>query len=233
MKNESIIIERRQIFLLFFSSIVIMILVFGVGVLLGKKLSGVAVSSEAKEKISTESPRVEKAVSSSADTAIPDTSELAEKAGAAEQGTNPKNTQTDTPVKKQAEAIEKVQEAEKPDTKVATKQTETAREKPKEKKGSEEKVAKGKGDTENKKAEIIDAKFTIQVGAFPDKSQALKTSAELEKKGYDSWIQRGKSKDKEIYRVRIGKFATKQDAEKFKQQFDRKEKYNSFITPLE
>jgi cell division protein FtsN len=236
MKNESVMIERRQIFLLFFSSIVIMILVFGVGVLLGKKLSAVAVSAEGEVKISDEVERREKKLSSVIDSGIADSSEMAEKASV-EQGLNQKLASVVSDTKKDAEKkdteVAKGQEVEKEKAKTEVNPPEKAKEKPKERRTGEERVAKGKGETENKKPEIVDAKFTIQVGAFPDKSQALKISAELEKKGYDSWIQRAKSKDREIYRVRIGKFATKQDAEKFKQQFDKKEKYNSFITPLE
>ncbi|MGB9600158.1 MAG: SPOR domain-containing protein [Myxococcota bacterium] len=232
MKNESVIIDKKQVFLLFFSSIVIMILVFGTGVLLGKKLSGVAVDNTKPEKVIRGEEEIKKPLLTVNDTGIADISSQQEK------------VEKDIPDKKGIE----IAENKTPDKKAETSKVETPKP-PLEKKEvaespktneKEKKVEKGKvalksvSSTEEKKSvEIVDAKFTLQVGAFPDRSQALKIAAELEKKGYESWIQRAKSKDKDIFRVRIGKFATKQDAEKFKQQFDKKEKYNSFITPLE
>ncbi len=226
MKNESVLIDKKQVFLLFFSSVVIMILVFGAGVFFGKKLSGVAVSSERAGNIIKKAETEVKIPAPAADADVTDVGEQIaksdEKAAVKKSEESAKNTEqkTETP---------KVSEEKKPAL-----ETLEPKEKKEEKKAEKTKVA-AKTDTpmEQKKQEITDAKFTLQVGAFPDRSQALKTAAELEKKGYESWIQRAKSKEKDIFRVRIGKFATKADAEKFKQQFDKKEKYNSFITPLE
>lgn len=226
MKNESVIIDKKQVFLLFFSSIVIMILVFGTGILLGKKLSGVAVDNSKPEKV-INSEEKESNVLATNDVGIADASIQQEKVNA----DSKESEKTDNKIVQKKDEIQNT-EAPKPpkEKKIADEQP-----KAKEKKSEKGKVALNSNlEQEGKKSsEVVDAKFTLQVGAFPDRSQALKIAAELEKKGYDSWIQRAKSKDKDIFRVRIGKFANKQDAEKFKQQFDKKEKYNSFITPLE
>jgi cell division septation protein DedD len=229
MKNESVIIDKKQVFLLFFSSIVIMILVFGTGILLGKKLSGVAVDNSKPEKV-IKSEEKESNVMTTSDAGISDISTQVEKVGS-DSKVSEKADSKAVQKKENAEA-QKPLEVQKPlkEKKVAEEQTQA-----KEKKSEKGKVAlsSNKEPEQKKSSEVTDAKFTLQVGAFPDRSQALKIAAELEKKGYDSWIQRAKSKDKDIFRVRVGKFATKQDAEKFKQQFDKKEKYNTFITPLE
>ncbi|MCX7957937.1 MAG: SPOR domain-containing protein [Deltaproteobacteria bacterium] len=230
MKNNSVLIDKKQVFLLFFSSVVIMILVFGAGVFLGRKLSAVAVSDEKPEKVISKSGIEDKPPLAITDTGLTDISEqvVAKPAEKTQE-------KSDTEAVKVAEQKTEPQKAKDEKRNVA----DTAEPKKKEEERKTEKPEKLKITTkteataESKKQEIADAKFTLQVGAFPDRSQALKTAAELEKKGYESWIQRAKSKDKDIFRVRIGKFATKQDAEKFKQQFDKKEKYNSFITPLE
>lgn len=230
MKNESVVIDKRQVFLLFFSSIVIMILVFGAGVFFGKKLSSVAASSDKPEKV-IKSPESEvKPAAIVTDVGVIDVTEqvvrLEEKSAEKDKG------EIISFVKVEDKKVEAQKAA---DEKKLTVETREQKEKKEDRKIDKSKVALSKGDSqvEPKKQEIADAKFTLQVGAFPDRNQALKMAAELEKKGYESWIQRAKSKDKDIFRVRIGKFATKADAEKFKQQFDKKEKYNSFITPLE
>ncbi len=230
MKNDSVIIDRKQIFLLFFSSIVIMILIFGVGVLLGKKLSAVSVTCDNPDQVISRSEKVqEKNVAGKEvikDAGIESIGSSVVVQQKKEEEANIKKVET---TQKKSENLEKEKSVNR-----AVSNREEQPKKVEKKVETPKAVAKVESEKEPKKgSEVVDAKFTLQVGAFPDRSQALKIAAELEKKGYESWIQRGKSKDKDIFRVRIGKFATKSDAEKFKQQFDKKEKYNSFITPLE
>ncbi len=229
MKNESVIIDKKQVFLLFFSSIVIMILVFGTGVFFGKRLSGVATSQDKSDKVIKQEEAGAQLSGVTVDAGITDI--------VAEQKVENKKV-TGKPEVAAIKSTEKKIDVQK---QVEEKKVESKSTSPEEKKNEKEKPSKNrkmitkaeKVPEENKFVDITDAKFTLQVGAFPDRFQALKIAAELEKKGYDSWIQRGKSKNKDIFRVRIGKFSTKQDAEKFKQQFDKKEKYNSFITSME
>lgn len=232
MKNESIVIDRRQVFLLFFSSVVIMILIFGVGVLLGRRLSAVAVNCDDPQQVVSKNEKAEERRSVAS---APLTNDGGVKGGDGE-SMDAQNKVVEkvesadvekTSSKKEAAVIKSQEEA-----KVAQKREQAEKIRGKAEKGKI--VAKSEEGQEVKKSsEVIDAKFTLQVGAFPDRTQALKISADLEQKGYESWIQRGKSKDKDIFRVRIGKFPTRHEAERFKQQFDKKEKYNSFITPLE
>ena len=54
--------------------------------------------------------------------------------------------------------------------------------------------------------------FTVQVGSFNKKANALKLCDELVRKGYDASIVR--SQDEESNKVRVGKLNTREEAEK-------------------
>ncbi len=55
--------------------------------------------------------------------------------------------------------------------------------------------------------------FTVQVGSFGKKSNALKLCDELVKKGYDASILKMQSDGQESYKVRVGRFNTRGEAE--------------------
>ncbi|MDP2942847.1 MAG: MiaB/RimO family radical SAM methylthiotransferase, partial [Candidatus Omnitrophota bacterium] len=55
--------------------------------------------------------------------------------------------------------------------------------------------------------------FTVQVGSFGKKSNALKLCDELVKKGYDASILKMQSDGQEAYRVRVGRLDTRAEAE--------------------
>jgi len=55
--------------------------------------------------------------------------------------------------------------------------------------------------------------FTIQVGSFSTEKNASALSNKLIEKGYTAFIQESKSQDKTVYRVRVGKLNTRQEAE--------------------
>ncbi len=55
--------------------------------------------------------------------------------------------------------------------------------------------------------------FTVQVGSFGKKSNALKLCDKLTKKGYDASILKAQSGGQEAYRVRVGMMSTKSEAE--------------------
>ncbi|MCX7944963.1 MAG: SPOR domain-containing protein [Deltaproteobacteria bacterium] len=227
MKNDSVLVDKRQVFLLFFSSIIIMILVFGAGVFFGKKLSGVAVSSDKPNDVIKVKDHEIRPYTSVVDTGVVDIGEQAVVSVDKNLGKKEEETVKVASQNVEATKVEQVEKKIVPDTPII-------KERKEDKKGERQKIStKLEPSPNTKREEITEAKFTLQVGAFPDRSQALKIAAELEKRGYESWIQRARSKDKDIFRVRVGKFATKQEAEKFKQQFDKKERYNSFITPME
>ena len=55
--------------------------------------------------------------------------------------------------------------------------------------------------------------FTVQVGSFGKKSNALKLCDELVKKGYGASILKAQSDSQEAYRVRVGRLDTRAEAE--------------------
>lgn len=55
--------------------------------------------------------------------------------------------------------------------------------------------------------------FSVQVGAFSKRENAQRLADLLIKKGYDAYIEKTCHGDKLIYRVRVGKFNTRNDAQ--------------------
>lgn len=55
--------------------------------------------------------------------------------------------------------------------------------------------------------------FTVQVGAFVSRSNALKLAAELKRRGYDAEVGETAMQGRIFHRVRVGRFLTKQEAE--------------------
>ncbi|MBL4664875.1 MAG: DUF799 family lipoprotein [Nitrospinaceae bacterium] len=69
--------------------------------------------------------------------------------------------------------------------------------------------------------------YTIQVGAYKTKAYAKKLEQSLKRKGYDAFVTRSAKK---IYRVQIDRFNSKEDAVKFAQRIQTKEKLKNFVT---
>ena len=69
--------------------------------------------------------------------------------------------------------------------------------------------------------------YTIQVGAYKTKAHARKLERSLKSKGYDVFITRN---GKNIYRVQIDRFASKEDAIKLAHRIQIKEKLKNFVT---
>lgn len=59
-----------------------------------------------------------------------------------------------------------------------------------------------------------DGRLVVQVGSFSDASKARETRLRLEKAGLKTYSQRYETKDGKRFRVRVGPFATKAEAEK-------------------
>ncbi|MDD5045369.1 MAG: tetratricopeptide repeat protein [Candidatus Omnitrophica bacterium] len=55
--------------------------------------------------------------------------------------------------------------------------------------------------------------FTLQVGSFSTEKNALALQNKLTEKGYTAFIQESQGPDKTVYRVRVGKLNTRQEAE--------------------
>ena len=71
--------------------------------------------------------------------------------------------------------------------------------------------------------------YSIQVGAYKNKTYAKKMESALKKKGYDSFITRDAKK---IYRVQVDRFETKEDAAKLARHIEVKEKLKSLVIRL-
>ncbi len=71
--------------------------------------------------------------------------------------------------------------------------------------------------------------YTIQVGAYKNQAYALKMERLLKKKGYEAFVTRGR---KNIYRVQIDRFDSKEDAVTMAQSILSKEKLKNFVTRL-
>ena len=57
-------------------------------------------------------------------------------------------------------------------------------------------------------------RFIVQVGAYSDESKVKEVRAKLEKAGYTTYVHVAQTKEGKRTRVRIGPFATKQEAQK-------------------
>ena len=74
------------------------------------------------------------------------------------------------------------------------------------------------------------AKYTLQVGSYPSAAEASKAISYWQKKGYDSFMSIGEIPNRGTwYRVRIGGFGNKDDAQAFLKTFKTKEKIPALI----
>ena len=68
------------------------------------------------------------------------------------------------------------------------------------------------------KVDYFSGKFTIQIGAFSDRKNAVKLKTKLEKEYTKAHIQPHDSGRKIYYRVRVGDYANLDEAERFEQK---------------
>ena len=61
--------------------------------------------------------------------------------------------------------------------------------------------------------------FTVQVVAYREKSKAVATSKNLEDAGYPSFVEKVPMKGEDFYTVRIGKYLSREDAQKAVKNF--------------
>jgi cell division septation protein DedD len=222
-------VERHQLFLLFIIGLTVIALTFSLGVMTGKRLTGLAGGDGPKGDIKQvdKAAEAEKALKKGDPAAPPPGSgapsvlqQLAAAAKEKEAG--------------QARAEKAVKEppAEKPDKAAKEK---TAPEKPA--KNGKDKESAGPAVKEPREpkedaAATGDPEFTLQISALPDRNQAVALAAQMEKKGYRAHISTAQVPDKgTMYRVRIGHFKTKDEANAFRDEFQKKENRNGFVTP--
>jgi len=71
--------------------------------------------------------------------------------------------------------------------------------------------------------------YTVQVGAFKRMKDASSLKSSLEKKGYNSYIERTKAGSSSLYKVRVGSFDIREEAEKIVHSLKKREKIDSFV----
>lgn len=122
---------------------------------------------------------------------------------------------------------------EKKEKKAVAKEEKKERAKEKEQK-KEAAVKKDKVVKKEKTKESIAAKekrYTLQIAAFKEKNTAEELAGRLKKKGYDSYIVPVTIPQKGIwFRVRVGRFETRPDAQGLQAKLKGKDGFNSFIT---
>ena len=75
------------------------------------------------------------------------------------------------------------------------------------------------------------ARYSIQVGSYPNPDEAHEMVNGWKEKGYEAYLLSADIPDKgRWYRVRLGAFDTKEEAQKFLTQFKAKESANAFVT---
>ena len=75
--------------------------------------------------------------------------------------------------------------------------------------------------------------YSIQVGAYANFSNARKESEKFSKRGYQTEILSTILKNQKLFRVRVGKFSTLEEAEKVKLKLEKNDKRNYDIVKPE
>lgn len=113
----------------------------------------------------------------------------------------------------------------------AAKPAEKAPEKSKAKAEAKPKADSKKTAKVDTKPKAAGGKFTIQVSAFQSRSQADHLVSNLKNKGYDAYIAQAVIPGKGIwYRVRIGTYGSRDDAQKTANTLKRKEGISTYVT---
>lgn len=75
--------------------------------------------------------------------------------------------------------------------------------------------------------------FTVQIGAFKNKSEAERLKAKYSRKGYKIVVEAVKSGgNTKVYKVRTGEFAGRKDAELLAIKLKKSEGLNAFVAPV-
>jgi cell division septation protein DedD len=67
--------------------------------------------------------------------------------------------------------------------------------------------------------------WTVQVNAFPHERDAQNLSRKLEEKGYDAYVASFNTRGRTWYRVRVGHFASREEARAIQEELKSKEKF--------
>jgi cell division protein FtsN len=88
----------------------------------------------------------------------------------------------------------------------------------------------GKSNSAGTARELARVTYTVQIGAFRNSSEADSLQSKFVKKGYKGFITTSKKNDKPLYRVMIGEFHHRKDAELLSVRIRKKEGLRTFVT---
>jgi len=75
--------------------------------------------------------------------------------------------------------------------------------------------------------------YTVQVAAFRQQAMAEQMIGALNKKGHEAYLATASSSSGTTYRVRVGRFATREEADRLAKQLAAKERLHPFITTVD
>lgn len=84
-------------------------------------------------------------------------------------------------------------------------------------------------------AEALPARYTLQLGAHPSMDKARKQVSQLAKLGIEAHVTAGKSEknaSRKVYRVRVGKFHSMDEARQFQGALKSQRELDTFLMPL-
>jgi DedD protein len=76
-------------------------------------------------------------------------------------------------------------------------------------------------------------RYTVQVGAFREQPVAERLIADLNRKGHTAYLMTAPVEDGMTYRVRVGKFATKEEADQVAKQLAAQEGLHPFVATIQ
>jgi len=86
------------------------------------------------------------------------------------------------------------------------------------------------GESQETRKSTSSRKYTVQVGAFKNSSDAHALMLKLDKKGYHAAVIMTKAKNEKIFKVLVGEFNTREEAEVFSIKLKKTEGLKAFVT---
>jgi DedD protein len=84
------------------------------------------------------------------------------------------------------------------------------------------------------KVKLPTGRYTVNVGSFKNRMAAERLTNEMKKKGYKTFVTEVTIPQKGTwYRVSMGRFPTREEAQAFARDIKEKEKLNTFVTELQ
>ncbi len=229
-------LDGRQIFYLFFGGAVVACLVFVLGVMVGRRLEARAHVDKAAATSATRDPlaALDRLAEGKGEMTFP----------AALGSAEPPVTQVDKVIQKPEPRPEPKPEAPKPEPKAGAPTPEPKAEAPKPEPKAQPRPEPVKPDADPRpvskpehapKSEPASTagKFTLQLSAFQDQAEAEAFLATVKQAGYRAYVVSAEVEGKgTFYRVRLGNYATYDDAVAAKAEFERKIPKIAYVTRL-